>query len=108
MPKNTLFSRIITSTVSMIHLIFGTFTWKIPPWINQLRISASTQPRKFFGFCLSVVLLIVGIFFFYLWYQTLPQAERVIAKINPPKLTPIDKVPIPNNLTIDFGVLSKS
>ncbi len=71
---------------------------------NSLRQKASAQPRKFFGTLIVIALLLAALFAAWQWYLSLPQGERITAKINAPKLTPIEKVLVPEPLGMDFGV----
>jgi uncharacterized protein YfaS (alpha-2-macroglobulin family) len=59
---------------------------------------------KFWGIVIIALILVCTLVYGYHWYQSLPKPERVIARITPPKITPVDKVLIPDVLTIDFGI----
>lgn len=101
---NTFFTKIIAIISSIFKKVFGQFSWNTPPWINYLHHSVLAKPRKFWGLMLFLILFISASLYGWHWYRSLPQPERIIAKIAAPKLTPVDKILIPDNLVIDFGI----
>lgn len=105
MPKKIL-SQLFTSIAAFMTLLFGSLSWKTPTWINYLLKSAAAKPKAFWGITSAAIIFILAIFFGYHWYLSLPQPERVIAKITAPQLTPVDKILVPDTLTINFGVPS--
>jgi alpha-2-macroglobulin len=99
-------SQLLAASCRFINLVIGKVSWNTPPWINYLRNKAAVRPNLFWGASLGILFFIAALAYGYQWYQSLPQPERVIAEINPPKITPVDKVLIPDTLNIDFGVSS--
>lgn len=86
--------------------LVGNVSWNTPPWINYLRNKASANPKAFWGKLAALLVVAVALFYGYCWYQSRPQPERIIAQIIPPKLTPNESGATPENLNIDFGVIS--
>lgn len=78
--------------------LFGKFSWTAPAW------ATTVKPRKFWAITLTTLIAIAALFSAYCWYQSLPQPERILAKITTPNLTPIDKILVPDNLIINFGI----
>ena len=88
--------------------LFGHFAWNSPPWFKNLQNKAAQNPKQFWGRSLIVLVCLLTAWSIYHWYQSLPKAERVIAKITAPKLTPVDVTLVPDTLAIDFGIAYNS
>ena len=87
--------------MKLLQTLFGKFSWEIPSWMKHL----CQHPKKCWGSAFIIILLIAAIFTAYCWVQSLPKPERVMARITAPKLTPLDKILVPDPLMLEFGVL---
>ncbi len=85
--------------------LFGKITWCTPLWVNYLYEKAAAKPKIWLGSLFGTILVISSIFLGYHWYQSLPKPERIVAVIEAPKITPVDKVLVPDVLTIHFGAI---
>src|SRR5579862_8585116 len=99
-----LFAKLFQTLASFFALLFGKFTWNTPPWINALKTKAKNNPPKFWGSVIGLIFIIFVCAYVYHWYQSRPQPEYVIARIRPPKITPNEKILVPDTLNIDFGI----
>lgn len=97
---------LLTTITAVKDSIFGKISWITPPWINYLRHKASSRPRFFWGMGMAIILLIIAAVAGYRWYLHLPKPEYIVSQVTPPKITPLEKVLIPDTLKIDFGVIS--
>ena len=99
-------SKLISMICSWFESIVGKISWSIPPWLNYLYNRAVAKPRETAGIIAGIIIFLCGIVFSYHWYKSLPQPVRVIAQIIAPKITPLDKILVPDVLTINFGVIT--
>ena len=85
--------------MKFLQKIFGKFSWETPFWMKHLR----QNPKKFWGSAGLSLVVIAGVIGLVCWYQSLPQPERVTARITAPKLTPLDQTLVPDVMVIQFG-----
>lgn len=90
----------------IISFLFGQITWNAPHWFIFLQNKASAKPAQTIRVTLFAILLCLISFASYQWYQSQPKPEEIVAQIKPPKITPAEKVLIPDELTIDFGIIT--
>lgn len=94
-----IFSRAFHSIASFFTLLFGKITWTCPPWLKQVCQQIWNNTRLFWGIALFLCLLTAVL----MWYESLPRANKVIAHITVPEMTPLADELIPNPLIIDFN-----
>lgn len=99
---------VVAAIGAFIGLVFGKFSWVTPPWLDYFKQKAAANPKACRTFVAGFILLAAVIAYGYYWYTTRPQPERITAQIIIPKVTPVDKVLVPDSLTINFGVLSNN
>ena len=99
-------SHLFTAIGTCISVFLGKIAWSAPPWMRYLHLKASTKPKTFWGMTTLLIILVIAAGFGLRWYLSLPQPVRVIAEVTAPRITPVDKVLVPDNLNINFGVLT--
>ncbi len=97
---SSIFAGMASSCISLLQLLFGTFSWSSPPWVKKAFNFFKTHPWKNFIFLNAI--LIGGIFVY--WSQPLHQADRITAEIIPPGITYNAVKLVPDPLIINFGV----
>lgn len=101
-----LLAQMVNLFSGFLNLFIGKITWQSPPWMRFLSKKIYTKPKFFWASLLVFFILLTVIFYGYRWYASLPKPEWVTTQVIVPKLTPIEKTLIPDNLNINFGVLS--
>lgn len=79
--------------------IFGEFTWSAPTWMR----SVAAQPYQAIAALAILLALILLTIYSINWYQHRPRPAKVVAHIITPKITPVAKDLIPDDLSIRFG-----
>ncbi len=90
---------------SLFSKLFGTFSWTTPPWLASLKNKAAAKPRESLLLVIGVALLLSSLAYSYHWYRNRPQPERITAQIVTPNITPLGDYLMPDNLTMNFGVM---
>lgn len=84
--------------------LFGNLSWQAPQWLRHFAQTATTKPKAFWGSLIAILLFLSLSIYGYLWYQSQPQPERIIAQVIPPKLTPNEHELVPDTFGIEFGI----
>lgn len=90
------------------NFIFGKISWNSPPWLKSLFTNATIQPKKFWSILITFVGLLVATGFTYHWYKNLPQPPQVLAQMQEPAISAVEKDQplVPQPLTFKFGITS--
>ncbi len=88
----------------IISFLFGNFTWIAPLWAISLKQHIKAHPRQYLRVGFITIIIGLATYFAYQWFERLPKPEQIIAELTPPKMTPIDKILVPDTLKINFGV----
>src|SRR5438876_817568 len=99
--------RILAILGAFLAILIGKISWESPAWFKHFRSRATAAPRKVWMIVLGSLVTLIVIGYGYYWYLSLPQPERVVAEITAPKLTPVDKILVPDNLNINFGTIAQ-
>ena len=102
------YSKILTAIGSFFTLMLGQFSWNCPPWLNYVRQKIISRPGYFLKIISSIIILLLLAGYGYHWYKHLPKPHLVTTHITAPQITPLNKVLIPDVVTIDFGVMNNN
>lgn len=95
--------KLLAPIAAFLTFLFGKITWTCPPWMEHLR--NKSNPKLCWGIIATVLVLTFLGFYSYHWYQSRPKPKLIVAQITPPKITPNEKILVPNPLKIDFGMI---
>jgi uncharacterized protein YfaS (alpha-2-macroglobulin family) len=101
--RNNLIFQIAITIKAYFSMLFGRFSWQLPPWLRQLDNERKTNPRTFWALLASILILLGLIGYGIHWYKSLPQPMLVVGQIVVPQSTPVDKILVPDVLAINFG-----
>lgn len=99
-----MFGKLTAKISAFFAPLVGKIQWDCPPWMKKLSQKKASHPKAFGAAFVSLIILFAAAGYGYHWYSHLPQPRLVTAKITPPPITPLADEPIPNPLTIDFGL----
>jgi len=99
------YSKILTAIGSFFTLMLGQFSWSCPPWLNCVRQKIVSRPGHFFKIISGIIILLFLAGYGYHWYKHLPKPHLITTNITAPQITPLNKILIPDVLTVDFGAM---
>jgi uncharacterized protein YfaS (alpha-2-macroglobulin family) len=87
--------------------VFGQMSWSAPAWVPATGNAARSHPLKFAGTVAAVLVVLVGGWFGWHWWQNRPKAvepNRVTFQVAAPAVTAYDETPITiHPLTVRFS-----
>ncbi|WP_397470969.1 alpha-2-macroglobulin [Rheinheimera sp.] len=93
-----------SSFSKLLSAVFGSVNWTAPHWLRQLRNYARSEPAKFSGITLLLLLILAGVAGGVYYYQQLPKPLKVQASIEGPELGHYqDDIEQPTPVTLRFS-----
>lgn len=106
--------KIITAIKAVWFFLFGSLSWKLPPWLNwifnslkwlgsKIKYQHQQHRKRFYGIAACVFIALAGAGGGYIWYINLPQPVRLSLDTSDIEPTPLRKDAVPEVFRIQFS-----